>query len=259
MKLRSILAAAAALALASSAHAQAGGDARAVLRATAARLWPDSVRSYTLTFRSLGEKVPVYARRGQNGFAYESVASDTSGPGALAALSEALFTAVSMLPQDETGAVHDEGVRQRNGVPMRVISAEADGDRMEVEIDTATRLPGRMYVHAQGQESSGGEFEVLYSDWRTVNGMPVACQRHFVAHGLRAEVMGADTAAMARTLATVRAGIDRVPADRREMTKQFLTIMDDLLHRDELVLDVAVTDVAVNGPPPPGRLVPLEF
>ena len=163
---------------------------------------------------------------------------------------------------DDASLVRYEGVVNSGGVPAHRISVtlpdsvvtrgEDMPQRFAVDFDTATLLTRRMEAEMSLTGGRPGSMQMELSDWRTVQGMMLPFHRHMVIRGMRAEVMGADTADAEQTIAQGRAMLAGLPKEQRETMREMMDMMEGLLKRDEMVLDEIVTAVAVNQGPPRG-------
>jgi hypothetical protein len=275
IRLRPHLAAAAALvALAQPAPAQ-GQTAEEILRTVGARARTrmQGVQNYTVNIKTMGQSVVSYASRGPDG-AFHVQAGGTGEMAGMAAemtgwADELLLMfgsglAENSLTSEDIAAMTYGGVVNSLGAPAYRISASfntADGTaevneamprRMVLDVDTATLLTRRMEVEMATGQGTPGSILMEFSDWRTVGGMLFPFRRHMVIRGIRAEVLGADTASGTQLLAQWRARLAELPEARREEMRQMLEVMEGLVKRDEMVLDEIVTSVAVNQGPPAG-------
>jgi hypothetical protein len=273
IRLRPLWAAAAALlALAHPAAAQ-GRDAQGILREAGARARArtQGVQNYTLNTKTMGMSLVSYVSRGQDGlFQVQTAGTGPMGTSAaqmtgwadeLLLMLENGFAEAGGTSAEEMEAFTYEGVVSSGGAPAHRISASfsedsaASGDlprRFAVDFDTATLVTRRVEAEMTPGEGMPGSMLVELGDWRTVGGMLLPFRRHMVIRGMRAQLVGADTASAAQELAQGRAMLATLPEDQRETMRQMLEMMEGLLKRDEMVLDEVVVSVTVNQGPPPG-------
>lgn len=273
IRLRSALAAAAALlALAHPATAQ-DRKAEDILREVAARTRArtQGVQNYTLHIKTMGFSVVNYVSRGQDSVFH--VQTGDAGPlGASAAqmtgwgdelllLLEGSLAQSEGTPEEMEGGTY-EGVVNSGGAPAHRISVSFDQDsaagsddgmprRFVVDFDTATLVVRRLEAEMAPGAGTPGSVLVELGDWRTVGGMLVPFRRHMVMRGIRAQ-LGADIDRVAQELAQARAMLGNLPESQREVMRQVLAMTDGMLKRDEIVLDEIVVSVAVNQGPPAG-------
>ncbi|MFL5384931.1 MAG: hypothetical protein ACJ8GN_20625 [Longimicrobiaceae bacterium] len=279
IRLRSALAAAAALL--AFAHPAAAQDRKAedILRqATArARARMQGVQNYTLNTKTMGISVVRYVSRGQDSLFH--VQTRDAGPlGASGAQMTGVADDLLLLLEgslaesegtsEELEGVTYEGVVNSAGAPAHRISVSLDQDsadgsgegmprRLVVDFDTVTLVIRRLEAELAPGESMPRSVVVELGDWRPVGGMLLPFRRHMVIRGIRSQ-LGADTARVAQELEKARGMLADFPESQRESMRQVLALTESMLKRDEVVVDETVVSVAVNqgpaaGPSLPGR------
>lgn len=276
IRLRSHLAAAAALAvLALPAAAQGRGTADILRDVSArARARTQGVQNYTISSKTMGMTLVSYVERDAEG----AFQVQTVGTGELAnVVSEVSGWADEMLSmmentlaqvggtQEEMEALTYEGVRSSAGAPAHRISmrfpvdsaaetGEAMPRHMSIDFDTATFLTRRLEVEMPPAPAGGAGMRVVaeLGDWRPVEGMLIAFRRHLEIHGIRGAMLGEDTTAAQEMLTQGRTMLAGLPPEEREGMRQMLQMLEGVVKRDEMVLDELVISVAVNRGRPAG-------
>ncbi|HSU16197.1 hypothetical protein [Longimicrobium sp.] len=272
IRLRTSLAVAAALAIAAPAAAQARTPLQ-ILHAVSARAKARSagVQNYTLTLKTMGQSVVSYVSRDESG-AFRAQSGGVGQMGSSAAemtgWADELLLMMETLPEGEEempesmGTLTYDGVSGTSGAPSHVVTmsfAPEDAPdagrmvprRLSLHFDTTTLLTRRLEIETVSG-GAPGSMVMQFGDWRPVKGMQLPYRRHLEIRGIRAEVLGPDSATATQTIAQGRAVLAGLSGEERESMRQMLEVMEGLVKRDEMILDEIVTSVAVNQGPPAG-------
>lgn len=269
LRLRPVLAAAALIVLAHPAAAQGRNPLDLLHEAQARGLKrTEGVQNYTVHTKMMGNNLISYVSRTPDGSFQVQMGGGTPiaaslaemagwGDGLLLILESGMTEGIDQPGAEE--AFTYGGVVNNGGAAAHRISANlpADGPddvplRFVVDFDTATLLTRRMHAEMAISAGTPGSLLVELGDWRPAGTMLLPFRRHMVIRGMRAEIMGADTADAERMLAQGQAVLASLPKEQRESMRQLLEVMKSLYERDEIVLDQVVTSVTVNQGPPPG-------
>lgn len=244
------------VACALAAPCAAQGTAQAMRDMAARAAAAPSVHDYTVALNStLHDSVLVYGERsgGTPAFRFSSTESRGLG-GTLIALTEQLVESFARVAGDTPLVFKPSGMMPAAGGPGYVYLGEAEGNTVEIVVDSATGRVSRLLVESH-EAGVPTDVSIDYSDWRVVEGVPVAFHRHVLAQGVRVAMFGDDDPA--QLLARFRDMLPTAaPADQPRV-REMIDLLQRVVEKDELEMDGTVASVSVNHGAPAGRLVPF--